>query len=90
MLIPKLAVLDEAGKKTVFTTCTECPEDKKAGPSACGEYDKVEIRTGPVHGNQIEVLKGIDPGTEVITVGQHQIKSALSSGQLRAGCKDEH
>lgn len=89
VLVPKEAVLEDAGSKIVFTTCTECPEDKKYGPSACGSYDKFAVETGPTHGGRIEILKGLKPGAEVITVGQHQIKSALSSGQLKAGCKDD-
>ena len=88
VLIPKQAVLDDAGKKIVFTPCMECPEDIKAGTNACGAYDKFEIVTGSVHGNQIEVLKGIEPGTNVVTVGQYQLKTALGSGQLEAGCTD--
>jgi len=90
VLVAKDAVLDDAGKKIAFTPCMECPEDKKAGTNACGAYDKFTVETGSLHGDRIEILKGLEPGTEVVTVGQHQIKSALSSGQLRAGCKDEH
>ena len=90
MLIPKQAILDDAGKKIVFTTCTECPEDKKNGPSACGEYDQAEVTTGPVHGEQIEVLNGISPKTEVVTVGAFQLKTAIGSGKLSAGCTDAH
>ncbi len=88
VLIPKQAVLDESGKKIVFTTCTDCPVDRQEGPSACGEYDKVEVRTGSVRGEQIEVLSGIAPGTEVVTVGAYQIKTAIGSGKLEAGCTD--
>ena len=90
VLIPKQAILDDAGKKIVFTTCTECPEDIKNGPSACGEYDRAEVITGPVHGDRIEVLSGITPNTEVVTVGAFQLKTAMGSGQLSAGCADAH
>ena len=87
VLIPKQAILDDSGKKIVFTPCMECPEDVKAGTNACGAYDKFDIETGSTHGSRIEVLKGIEPGTMVVTVGQHQLKTALGSGQLEAGCK---
>lgn len=86
VLIPKQAILDDAGKKIVFTPCMECPEDLKAGTNACGAYDKFEVETGSVHGDRIEILKGIELGTDVVTVGQYQLKSALGSGQLEAGC----
>lgn len=89
VLIPKEAILDDAGTKIVFVRCMECPEDVKAGTNACGEWDRVAIETGADHGSRIEVLKGIEPGMEVVTVGQNQIKSALGSGELKAGCKDD-
>lgn len=87
VMIPKEAVLDDAGGKIVFTPCMECPEDIKAGTNACGAYDKLKVETGAVHGDKIEILKGIKPGTRVVTVGAYQLKTALGSGQLEAGCE---
>ena len=84
VLIPKQAVLDDAGKKIVFTPCMECPEDKKAGPSACGAYDKLEVTTGPVHGDKIEVLSGLEPGTEVVTVGAVPAQDRAGLRQARS------
>lgn len=86
VLIPKEAVLDDAGGKIIFTPCMECPEDVKAGTNACGAYDKFPVETGSVQGSQIEVLKGLEPGTRVVTVGHYQIKAAIGSGKLEAGC----
>lgn len=88
VLILKEAVLDDAGKKIVFTPCMDCKEDIKAGKSMCGSYDKLEVTTGPAHGDNVEVLSGVEPGTEVVTVGAYQLKTALGSGQLEAGCTD--
>ena len=90
VLIPKQAVLDDAGAKIVYTPCMECPEDVKAGTNACGAYDKFTVETGAVHGDRIEILKGVAPGTRVVTVGAYQLKTALGSGQLKAGCADGH
>lgn len=90
VLIPKQAVLDEAGSKIVFTPCLDCPEDIKAGHSACGSYDKLVVDIGATRGDKIEITKGLEPGTEVVTVGAYQIKSALSSGKLEAGCADHN
>lgn len=88
VIIPKQAVLDDAGKKIVFTPCMECPEDKKAGTNACGAYDKFDVTVGSVRGDKIEILSGLDPGTEVVTVGAYQLKTAIGSGKLEAGCTD--
>ncbi|MCL5103783.1 MAG: efflux RND transporter periplasmic adaptor subunit [Armatimonadetes bacterium] len=89
VLIPKQAILDDAGKKIVFTPCMDCKEDIAAGKSVCGNYDKLVVTTGPVHGDKVEVLSGLKPGTEVVTVGAYQLKTALGSGKLEAGCADD-
>ncbi len=88
VLVAKDAVLDDAGGKIVFTPCMECPEDQKAGTNACGAYDKLTVKTGSVRANQIEILSGVEPGTLVVTTGAYQIKTAMSSGKLEAGCTD--
>jgi cobalt-zinc-cadmium efflux system membrane fusion protein len=88
LLIPKKAILDDAGKKIVFSPCMECKEDKAAGTNACGAYDKFELMLGATHGDQIEVIRGLEPGLKVVTTGQYQLKTALGSGQLEAGCTD--
>lgn len=88
VLVPKEAVLDDAGGKIVFTPCLECPEDQKAGTNACGAYDKIDVTTGSVRGNKVEITSGIEPGAPIVTVGAFQIKTALGSGKLEAGCAD--
>jgi cobalt-zinc-cadmium efflux system membrane fusion protein len=85
-LVPKVAVLDDAGKKIIFTACMDCPEDKQAGKSVCGNFDKAEVTTGSAHGDRVEILSGVEPGAEVVTVGAYQLKTALGSGKLKAGC----
>ncbi len=79
VLIPKEAVLDEAGKKIVFTVCRDCAEP---------DYEKAEVTTGPSRGDKIEVLSGLKAGTEVVTVGAYQLKTSLGSAKLKAGCAD--
>jgi cobalt-zinc-cadmium efflux system membrane fusion protein len=88
VLVAKDAVLDDSGSKIVFTPCMECPEDRKAGTNACGAYDKLTVKTGQMRGNRIEILSGLQPGTPVVTTGAYQIKTAMSSGKLEAGCTD--
>jgi cobalt-zinc-cadmium efflux system membrane fusion protein len=87
LLIPKTAVLDEAGKKIVFSPCMDCEEDKASGKS-CGSFDKMEVTLGATHGDRVEVTSGLEAGLEVVTTGQYQLKTALGSGQLEAGCTD--
>lgn len=88
VLVPKDAVLDDAGAKIVFTPCMECPEDRKAGTNACGAYDKLTVKTGQIRGSKVEIISGVQPGTLIVTTGAYQIKTAMSSGKLEAGCTD--
>jgi cobalt-zinc-cadmium efflux system membrane fusion protein len=90
ILIPKKAVMDEAGKKIVFSPCTECEEDKIPGKSGCGSFDKIEVTLGTAYKDQIEVISGLKESMDVVTVGQFQLKTALGSGQLKDGCADGH
>ena len=90
ILIPRQAVLDEADGKVVFVPCTECRADTVAGKSTCGSFDKVEVTLGPARGDKVEVLKGLKHGARVVTAGAYQLKSALSSGKLEAGCAGGH
>ena len=86
--VPREAVLDDAGKKIVFVPCMECDEDRKAGTNACGSYDRIEVKVGSIHGVNVEILSGIMPGDKVVTTGAYQLKTALGSGKLEAGCTD--
>ncbi len=88
VLVPREAILDDAGKKIVFIKCDECPEDVKAGRSVCGEFDKLDVEIGPTRGSKIEIVNGVKPGAEVITSGAFQLKTAFGSGKLEAGCTD--
>ena len=88
VLVPRQCVLDDSGKKILFTPCMECEQDVRAGTNACGSYDKREVKLGPVHDGKVEVLSGIRPGEKVVTTGAYQLLTALASGKLEAGCKD--
>ncbi|OPZ86255.1 MAG: Cobalt-zinc-cadmium resistance protein CzcB [bacterium ADurb.Bin429] len=87
LLIPKTAVLDEAGKKIVFSPCMDCEDDQASGKS-CGSFDKLEVTLGTTHGDKIEVINGLEPGLDVVTTGNYQLKTAFGSGTLEAGCAD--
>jgi multidrug efflux pump subunit AcrA (membrane-fusion protein) len=87
LLVPRDAVLDEAGKKVLFIVCDECPEDKP-GTAGCGAYDKLEVQVGVLRGDSIEIASGLEAGSYVVVAGQYQLKTAMGSGQLEAGCTD--
>jgi cobalt-zinc-cadmium efflux system membrane fusion protein len=87
LLVPNDAVLDDAGKKVLFITCNECPEDKPGSPG-CGAYDKLEVQVGVLPGDSVEIVSGLEAGSYVVVSGQYQLKTAMGSGQLEAGCTD--
>ena len=88
VLVPKAAILDDAGKKIVFVACTDCEEDQQAGKSVCGAFDSRTVDLGPAHDGLVEVVKGLASGDGVVTEGAYQLKAALGSGKLEAGCVD--
>lgn len=88
VFVPREALLDDAGSKIVYTPCAECPEDIKTGTNACGAYDKISVKTSAVRGDRVEILSGVEPGTLIVTKGAYQLKTALGSGKLQAGCAD--
>ncbi len=88
VLVPKEAVLDDAGKKIVFVACLDCEEDQQAGKSVCGAFDSRTVDLGPAHDGRVEVVKGLVSGDNVVTAGAYQLKTALGSGKLEAGCVD--
>jgi cobalt-zinc-cadmium efflux system membrane fusion protein len=88
VLVPKEAVLDDAGKKIVFVPCMDCEEDKQAGKSICGKFDSRTVELGPAHDGQVEVRKGLSSDESLIVAGAYQLKASLGSGKLEAGCSD--
>ena len=81
IVIPKDAVLEESGKKYIFTAQTKDAEDLKKldydeikNKSIQFTAQKVEIQVGLEDSSYYEVLKGIDEHTLVITLGQMNLK----------------
>ena len=78
--------LADAGKKVLYARCMECPEDKQPGAKGCGAYDRFEVQLGGRYGDDVHVVEGLEAGSEVVVAGQYQLKTALGSGTLEAGC----
>jgi len=81
IVIPKDAVLEESGKKYIFTAQTKDAEDLKKldydeikNKSIQFTAQKVEIQVGLEDSSYYEVLKGIDEHTLVVTLGQMNLK----------------
>ena len=48
-------------------------KDEKGSPRLLAQ--QVFVTTGPTRGDQVAILKGIEPGTEVVTSGQVKLKT---------------
>jgi membrane fusion protein, multidrug efflux system len=74
--LPQTAITFNPYGDTVFVVK---PSDKKEDKDEKGNArllaQQVFVTTGPTRGDQVAILKGIEPGTEVVTSGQVKLKS---------------
>lgn len=55
-----------------------------------GEYDPVEVQLGARTRDEVEVVAGLAPGTEVVTAGAFVLKTEILKDSIGAGCADGH
>jgi membrane fusion protein (multidrug efflux system) len=76
LTLPQTAITFNPYGDTVFVVK---PSDKKEDKDEKGNprllAQQVFVTTGPTRGDQIAILKGIEPGTEVVTSGQVKLKN---------------
>jgi membrane fusion protein (multidrug efflux system) len=74
--LPQTAITFNPYGDTVFVVK---PSDKKEDKDEKGNprllAQQVFVTTGPTRGDQVAILKGIEPGTEVVTSGQVKLKT---------------
>jgi len=70
LTVPLSAVYDDNSKKIVFVHIS--------GES----FEKREIETGPIQDDYISVLKGVNVGERVVTMGGYQVKLASTSEEI--------
>jgi membrane fusion protein, multidrug efflux system len=77
LTLPQTAVTYNPYGETVFVVkrseSKDGNKDEKAKPSLLAE--QVFVTTGPTRGDQVAVLTGIEPGTEVVTSGGAKLKN---------------
>lgn len=76
LTLPQTAITFNPYGNTVFVVK---PSDKKEDKDDKGNAkllaQQVFVTTGPTRGDQVAILKGIEPGTEVVTSGQVKLKN---------------
>src|SRR5205823_5878697 len=81
LTLPQTAITYNPYGDTVFVvkqaeqkdTKKDEKKDDKAKPSLVAQ--QVFVTTGPTRGDQVAILKGIEPGAEVVTSGQVKLKN---------------
>lgn len=71
VLVPSAAVLEEGERKIVFVKHAD-------------GFARREVETCCVEGDEVEIVKGLDLGEEIVVRGNHQLKSELQRGLLEA------
>ncbi len=76
LTLPQTAITFNPYGDTVFVVkASDKKEDKDEKGNAKLIAQQVFVTTGPTRGDQIAILKGIEPGTEVVTSGQVKLKN---------------
>ena len=74
--VPESAVLSDEGKSFVFVEIIE------------NFYARKPVSTGRKYDGYVEILKGLAPGEQVVSVGSFLLKSDVLKEKMGAGCAD--
>jgi membrane fusion protein, multidrug efflux system len=76
LTLPQTAITFNPYGNTVFVVkASDKKEDKDEKGNARLLAQQVFVTTGPTRGDQVAILKGIEPGTQVVTSGQVKLKN---------------
>jgi membrane fusion protein (multidrug efflux system) len=73
LTLPQTAITYNPYGDTVFVVKASDKKDDKG--NAVLTAQQVFVTTGPTRGDQIAIVKGVEPGTEVVTSGQVKLKN---------------
>ena len=76
VLVPRDAVQRAQGHDLVFVR------------TAPGQFDPVSIEVGGRAGAEVEIVRGLSAGTEVVTTGAFMLKTEILKDSIGAGCAD--
>jgi cobalt-zinc-cadmium efflux system membrane fusion protein len=57
--------------------------------TAPGQYDPVSVEVGARTGREVEIVRGLVPGAEVVTTGAFVLKTEILKDSIGAGCADD-
>jgi membrane fusion protein, multidrug efflux system len=73
LTLPQTAITYNPYGSTVFVVKPSDKKDDKGNATLTAQ--QVFVTPGPTRGDQVAILKGIDPGTQVVTSGQVKLKN---------------
>jgi membrane fusion protein (multidrug efflux system) len=73
LTLPQTAITYNPYGDTVFVVKASDKKDDKGNPILTAQ--QVFVTTGPTRGDQVAILKGVDPGSQVVTSGQVKLKN---------------
>jgi membrane fusion protein (multidrug efflux system) len=73
LTLPQTALTFNPYGDTVFVIKPTDKKDEKG--NAALQVQQVFVTTGPTRGDQVAILKGLDPGAEVVSSGQVKLKN---------------
>jgi membrane fusion protein (multidrug efflux system) len=73
LTLPQTAITYNPYGDTVFIVKESGKKDDKGNPALAAQ--QVFVTTGPTRGDQVAIVKGIEPGTQVVTSGQVKLKN---------------
>ena len=73
LTLPQTAITYSPYGDTVFAVKASDKKDDKGNVALVAQ--QVFVTTGPTRGDQVAILKGIEPGTQVVTSGQVKLKN---------------
>jgi cobalt-zinc-cadmium efflux system membrane fusion protein len=73
VVVPESSIVHEAGGEFVFAR------------TAPGTFERRAVELGPPSGALVEVIRGVEPGDEIVVAGTFRLKSALRQGELGGG-----
>lgn len=77
LLVPRDSIQRAEGRPLVFVR------------TGAGEYDPVPVELGARADDEVEVLKGLSAGAQVVTAGAFLLKTEILKDSIGAGCADD-
>ncbi len=77
LLVPRDAVQRAQEHDLVFV---------RTGP---GQFDPVSVEIGARAGREVEIVRGLAPGVEIVTTGAFVLKTEILKDSIGAGCADD-